>query len=204
MFSLLTQAQAQSGPSKFIPRYFAIENTAQYSEYLFFAVIWDIEPKLITIDSSEKLVGGEDTASQVTLYYGDREKLNKETLLELIRNFHNFHENKNISKFSYPIKLSFWEVPADSDVVKTSNYLRIKDLNQIEKTGPNKEYLILEDTKLVIGKADGGEEVKNLLLDSDKTIKKRLPVELAIFISVVLPFLLLWIVWLIYNRFRKK
>jgi hypothetical protein len=197
---------AQGAPTKFIPRYFAIENTAQFPEYLFFAVIWDLEPKLIIIDSENKMIGGEDTGSQATLYYGKREKFTEESIRNNINNFRDFHETKDLNKFSYPIKLSFHEVPADSVISKTTNYLRIKDLNLIERTGPNKEYLILEETRLVLGKTDGSEEVQNLLLNTEKNNegKKRLPAELAIFISVALPLSLLWIGLSIYGRIKKR
>ena len=204
IFPLLTLAQGQSGPNKFIPRYFAIENTAQYPEYLFFAVIWDLEPKLIVIETEEDLIGGNNTGSQVTLYYGEKEKFTKESLAESIKNFQAFHEIKNLDKFSYPIKLNFWEVSAISDVVGTINYLRVKDLNQLERIGPNKEYLVLEDTKLVINKEDGSKETQNLLLNTDSDEKKRLPIELAIFISIALPLLLLWFAFFVYGKFKKR
>jgi hypothetical protein len=197
-------AQNSSALTKFIPRYFAIENTAQYPEYLFFAVIWDLEPKLIIIDSEEKLIGGDNTGSQTTLYYGKREKFNEESIKNNINDFRNFHETSDLNKFSYPIKLSFWEVPANSDIAKTTNYLRIKDINQPEKIGPNKEYLILEETRLAIGKIDGSEEVQNLLANADPNEKKRLPVELAIFISIAVPLGLLWTGLKIYSRIKKK
>ena len=200
---LPSAALAQDGPVKLIPRYFAVENTAQYPQYVFFAITWELEPKLLIIDSADRLIGGDNTGSQTTLYYIAEDKFDEDSIRRRLDDFRAFHENKDLGQFSYPLKLNFWEVPADSAMAKTTNYLRVKDLNQLQRIGSNKEYLILEETRLVIGKTDNSEETQNLLAGGDDE-KGRLPAALAILLSITLPLMLLWLVLSVYGRLRKK